>query len=208
MLSRNRTRLICLLWLPALLVCLPLPTRATGAEETASLERQYRNILNLYGGQLTTNNAADFYGDGDALDFQDSYMVAAALARQLGAYRHLASFEVEGQIVKHFNLQTHWEFNALGTGRWDAFFWDRYVDTSVAFGLGLSYATEEPEVEIIKDGDTAKLLAYWMVEISLAHPDYRRLAFITRLHHRSKAFGLFNDEGGSNALAFGLKWRF
>jgi hypothetical protein len=37
---------------------------------------------------------------------------------------------------------------------------------------------------------------------------YPRVALITRIHHRSNAFGLISDEGGSNALAFGLKWRF
>jgi hypothetical protein len=31
---------------------------------------------------------------------------------------------------------------------------------------------------------------------------------ITRIHHRSDAFGLVADGGGSNALAVGLKWRF
>ena len=51
-------------------------------------------------------------------------------------------------------------------------------------------------------------MIYWMLELALGLPDYPRVALITRIHHRSDAFGLIADEGGSNALAFGLKWRF
>jgi hypothetical protein len=47
-----------------------------------------------------------------------------------------------------------------------------------------------------------------MIELAIGLPDYPRVAFITRIHHRSDAFGLVADGGGSNALVFGLKWRF
>ena len=167
-------------------------------------ERLY--ALNVYGGRLTTNHWEEFFHSN--LDFKDSYLVAAALARRIGAYEDKASFEIEGQIVKHFNIQTHWELNALVTARWEAFWWDDVIDTSVAFGLGPSYATDKPEIEVEKDGDTSRFLVYWMLELALGLPDYPRIAFITRIHHRSDAFGLIPHGGGSNALAVGLKWRF
>ena len=164
--------------------------------------------LNLYVGRMTSNNWDEFFHNVDGLNFKDSYLIGVTLARCIGKYQDKASFEIEGQIVKHFNFQTHWELNALVAARWEKFWWDDVLDTSVAFGLGPSYATDEPEIELENDGDTARLLIYWMLELAIGLPDYPRVALITRIHHRSDAFGLISDRGGSNALAVGLKWRF
>lgn len=177
-----------------------------GALVPARCSAEQLYALNLYAGRLTSNHWEEFFGS--ELDFKDSYLVTAALARRIGVYGDLASFEIEGQIVKHFNIQTHWELNALVAARWEAFWWDDVLDTSVAFGLGPSYATEKPEIETENYGDTSRFMIYWMLELALGLPDYPRVALITRIHHRSDAFGLIADGGGSNALAFGLKWRF
>ena len=167
---------------------------------------EYLFALNLYAGRLTSNNWEEFFTS--ELDFKDSYLVTAALARRIGGYGDKASFEIEGQIVKHFNIQTHWELNALVAARWEAFWWDDILDTSVAFGLGPSFASDEPEIETENDGNTSRFMMYWMLELAIGLPDYPRVALITRIHHRSDAFGLVADGGGSNALVFGLKWRF
>lgn len=164
--------------------------------------------LNVYGGKLTTNNWEDFFGFGKKLNFENSYFTAVAVSRLIGRYEKKASFEIEGQVVRHFNWQNHWEINALVTARWESFFWDKYVDTSIAFGLGPSFATAEPEIEILTDGSTSRFLIYWMLELALGLPEYPNIAFITRLHHRSGGFGLINDKGGSNALAIGIKYKF
>jgi len=177
-----------------------------GALVPARCSAEHLYALNLYAGRLTSNHWEEFFSS--ELDFKDSYLVTAALARRIGAYEDKASFEIEGQIVKHFNIQTHWELNALVAARWEAFWWDDVLDTSVAFGLGPSYATDEPEIETEIDENTSQFLIYWMLELALGLPDYPRVALITRIHHRSDAFGLIADGGGSNALAFGLKWRF
>ena len=177
-----------------------------GALVPARCSAEHLYALNLYAGRLTSNHWEEFFGS--ELDFKDSYLVTAALARRIGAYGDKASFEIEGQIVKHFNIQTHWELNALFAARWEAFWWDDVLDTSVAFGLGPSYATDEPEIETEINGNASQFLICWMLELALGLPDYPRVALITRIHHRSDAFGLIPDGGGSNALAFGLKWRF
>jgi hypothetical protein len=172
----------------------------------ARCSAEHLYALNLYAGRLTSNNWEEFFTS--ELDFKDSYLVTAALARRIGGYGDKASFEIEGQIVKHFNTQTHWELNALVAARWEAFWWDDVLDTSVAFGLGPSFASDEPEIETENDGNTSRFMIYWMLELALGLPDYPRAALITRIHHRSDAFGLIADGGGSNALAVGLKWRF
>jgi len=75
-------------------------------------------------------------------------------------------------------------------------------------GLGPSYATDTPELEVEINEDTSRFLVFWMLELALGLPAYPHVALITRIHHRSDAFGLIADGGGSNALAVGLKWRF
>jgi hypothetical protein len=47
-----------------------------------------------------------------------------------------------------------------------------------------------------------------MLELEVTLPSHPNMAVITRIHHRSNAFGTVADEGTSNALAFGLKFRF
>jgi len=172
----------------------------------ARCSAEHLYALNLYAGRLSSNHWEEFFDS--ELDFKDSYLVTAAFSRRIGSYGDKASFEIEGQIVKHFNIQTHWELNALVAARWEAFWWDDVIDTSVAFGLGPSYATDEPEIETENYGDTSRFMVYWMLELALGLSDYPQLALITRIHHRSDAFGLIHDGGGSNALGVGLKWRF
>lgn len=140
------------------------------------------------------------------MDFRDSYLLAVTVARRIGKYGDRVSFEIEGQVVKHCKDQDYWEFNGLVAARWERFWWDDFLDTSLAFGLGPSFASQKPVVE---SGESeGQNLVYWMIELALGLPKYPQTAFITRIHHRSNAFGLVGDEGGYNALAFGLKYRF
>ena len=166
------------------------------------------NSLNVYGGIMTTNHWEDVFIDTLDLDFEDSYFVVIALARKIGGYKDKLSFEVEGQVVKHFDYMDHWEFNGAIIGRWEKFPWDDTIDTSLAFGIGPSYATEEPQVEIDNNSETSKFLIYWMIELALGLPEKPRTAFILRLHHRSDAWGLMNEDGGSNGIGCGIKYRF
>jgi hypothetical protein len=191
----KRIRVFLLLLTLALLPVLP-----AAAEELP-------NALNLYWGRMTTNEWEELFNPGE-IEMADSSLVALALARKVAEAGDWLSFEVEGQLARHYGGDRYWEVVALGGARWEPFWWDRYVDTSLAFGLGASYATRRPQVEIDKDGDTERLLAYWMVEIAVSLPQYPQLALIGRLHHRSGAYGLFADEGGSTAPAVGLKYRF
>ena len=166
------------------------------------------NSLNVYAGRMTSNHWEDVFIDTFNLDFVDSYFLAIGLARKVGEYRDKMSFEIEGQVVKHFDYMDHWEFNGLVTGRWKKFPWNDTIDTSLAFGLGPSFATDEPQVELDNNDETSKFLIYWMIELALGLPDYPQTAFIARLHHRSNAWGLINKDGGSNGIGFGLKYRY
>lgn len=179
---------------------------ATVAGSSASAQEPLY-ALNVYGGKLTSNHWDEFVDVG-GLDFIDSRLLTVGLTRRVGGYRDLLSYEIEGQLVKHFGLQDHWEFNALAAGRWEKFWWDKVVDTSFAFGLGPSFASETPKAEVLVEGKSQPWMVYWMMELAFGLPDRPEFALITRIHHRSEAFGLIADEGGINGLAVGIKYRF
>ena len=164
--------------------------------------------VTVYGGRMTDS---DF---GDTLtgqfDFVDAYVVVGALAWTFTRYYENAlSFEIEGQVGKWFGDQHNWEFNLPVAVRWSKFPWDNYVATSLAYGLGPSYASEEPEEEIKLNDSTKKFLVYWFGELTLGPPASSWAASL-RIHHRSGAFGLVEEQGrgGSNTIAVGIKYRF
>jgi hypothetical protein len=192
----------------ALIIGFLLISASSCLAEIELLEEKPLYSLSVYGGRMTDNEIDDFADEFLSLNFEDSYLLTLALARRFATYGELASFEAEGQIVKHFDQQNHWEFNALLTARWEAFFWDKYLDTSFAVGAGPSYATEVPEIEVQRSGESERLQVYMLVELEFALPSHPNIAIITRIHHRSNAFGIVADDGTSNALGFGLKFRF
>ena len=91
--------------------------------------------------------------------------------------------------------------------RWRRFPWSERFNSSAAFGLGLSYATELPPVEVALEGESQKLLIYWVMELT-AGPLASPWEISLRLHHRSVAYGLMGEEGGMNAVGLGLRYRF
>lgn len=164
--------------------------------------------FSLYGGRMTSNHIDDFIDSAEDIDFEKSWLTVAALSRRIANYKDLISFEIEGQLARHFRLQDHWEFNSLIAARWEPFWWDQTLDTSFAVGVGPSYATDKPEIEIDNNDETARLLVYMMFEFEFALPDRPGPSLILRIHHRSNAFGLIHEDGGSNAFTAGLKYRF
>jgi len=164
--------------------------------------------VTVYGGRMTDGSIGDVLADKNG--YVDAYVMVGALSWTFARfYEDALSFELEGQVGKWFGDQDNWEFNLPVAIRWSKFPWNNYVSTSLAYGLGLSYATEEPEAEIDKFGSTKKLLVYWYTEIALGPPD-SNWACVFRIHHRSGAFGLLAEQGtaGSNTLCVGLKYRF
>ena len=164
--------------------------------------------VTVYGGRMTDGD----FGEtliGQA-DFIDAYIVVGALSWTFArVYDDALSFELEGQVGKWFGDSDNWELNIPVAIRWSKFPWNHYVSTSLAYGLGPSYATKEPAAEIDEHDTTKKFLVYWFGEIAFGPPD-SNWAGVFRIHHRSGAFGLITDrgDGGSNTLAAGLKYRF
>jgi hypothetical protein len=143
-------------------------------------------------------------------DFEDSQVWVAAISRDKWRPNRHIVLGLEGQLAKHTGpVQHHWEINGLGTLRWLTFPWNRYIDTSAAVGLGLSYATELPEFEVQDNGSSNQWLAYMLVELTARLPSVPQWQLVVRVHHRSAAFGVFeeNVKGGSNGAGIGIKYR-
>jgi hypothetical protein len=161
----------------------------------------------LYGGVMTDDNWHQSLSGQAGL--VDSYILVGAMGWTFYRPAHrLWSLELEANVARHFGIQDHFEFNLpVLTLRWDYFPWDKFLDTSLAYGLGPSYATTLPEYERQKSGDSEQLLLFWHIEAAFALPD-SNWSTIFRLHHRSSAYGLFADKGGSNILTMGLRYEF
>lgn len=119
------------------------------------------------------------------------------------------------QIVGNTTLRvgsrenTIYEFDPYIAFRWANLPWNHYVNTSLAIGEGISYATSVPSIERRYSDNTKRLLNYLMLEATFAPPSYPRLQLVARIHHRSGAYGLYHaDNSGSNDVGLGLRYLF
>ncbi len=163
--------------------------------------------LTAFAGRVTDASWPSIvYRPGD-VGIADASLFGLGLMRRLWRLDRGLEFDVEGQVLRYTGDQTNWEFNLPVVARWTRFPWDGELDTSAAFGLGLSWAASRPDYETQKEGGSEQLLTYWMIEFEVGPPksDWSGVA---RIHHRSTAFGLFGPDGGANSLVLGLRRSF
>ncbi|MGD8837472.1 MAG: acyloxyacyl hydrolase [Desulfobacteraceae bacterium] len=144
-------------------------------------------------------------------EFEGAYISVLSLGTCLAQYRRFLNLEIEGQMGMHSGSQHYQEINAAVVLRWLVFPWDRYLNTSFAFGNGLSYATADPvlEIEKAKRGQTAQWLYYILVEWAFSLQGHPNWEIFWRTHHRSGIYGrLADDNAGSNYIGLGLRRRF
>lgn len=159
--------------------------------------------VGVVAGNMTNNRANDLLRPGE-YDFADNYFAGSMIGydRQIGDTQW--SWGAEIQVNLHFGNQEFLEFVLPATIRYRpqiAFLPDL---GSFAFGLGFSYTTKVPQIEIDVRGDSARTLVYWLAETAISVGDSGDKLFF-RVHHRSDAFGLLYPDSGSNAFAVG--WR-
>lgn len=165
------------------------------------------HALTLYAGQLTKEKFERAFST-DA-EFSDATIVVVSGSWTFSSFFDgNLTLELEAQIGKYFGEQDHWEFNLPILGiRWHSFPWDSHLATSIAWGIGPSYATEVPPIELETNDSSNNWLIYWFAEITLGPPT-ANWEFLMRLHHRSDGFGLVADDGGSNAFCAGIRYLF
>ncbi len=165
-------------------------------------------ILTVYSGKYTDHSLGKLFTKFP-IRYEDSYIFAIAPGYIFSRPSPNRQWELEAQVVKHYGIQTHWEFNGVIIFRWNHFPWNEYVRTTLAIGDGLSYATEVPPLELSSQTNSGatKLLNYFLLEMSLSPPANKNWAFIARIHHRSGVYGIFdNVSGGSNVISAGMKY--
>jgi hypothetical protein len=142
------------------------------------------------------------------LNLKDSYTFGVSVSKQFAEWTRFMRFEGELQVLKHFGEQDHWEFTGSVNLRWVVFPWNRYVETSVAIGEGLSWATQIPALEKADptNSENSQLLNYILIEVTFAVPD-SPWSLVSRIHHRSGVWGLLGHSG-SNILEAGIRYRF
>jgi hypothetical protein len=196
-------------WIVIQSICLVLISQSVGADvlKSEKSKSDYKWFVSIYGGPRANQSLIDIvnlsatYSDGN-------YVAVGALAREIYRYEQWLSFELEGLVGKHFGSDNdHWEFAGLVLGRWHPFPWDNYIDTSFAFGSGLSYNSDISQTEQDRDDNAQRLLGYLAFEFTFGLPQYPRWNFMFRVHHRSGAKGLIG-ESVSNYSCFGLKFAF
>lgn len=180
-------------------ICLSVLLSASPARADPEL------IVTGFLGVMTNDSWEDTVQFWDT-DYAESGLIGVAVGRDV-AHRGRLSFGYEIQAVRHFGVQDHFEINAPLVVRYDRAGQRLPAISSLAFGLGLSWASEKPQVEIDNDGDTTRVLIYWMSEVGLDLSG-TEMEGILRVHHRSDGYGVFPEDSGSNALAVGVRRRF
>lgn len=185
-------------FLAALVALLPL-----ASAPAAFAEKEW--ALTLLGGQYSGSKLLEL---GGKLDFKDSYTAGLAVSYQFVDWGPHIRWELEAQMQKHFGEQEHVEFASTINARWITFPWNRYLETSVAIGGGLSVTSEVPVLEKRdpNNSDAATLLHYLLIEAAIGLPN-SNWSLVGRVHHRSGIFGLFSHSG-SNVLQVGVRYRF
>jgi hypothetical protein len=189
--------------IPMLLLALYAPFGALAQD--AVTERNF--AATVYGGVMTDDNWRQAISGRSGLE--DSWILAGAAGWTFfRPDNRMWSLELEANLVRHFGIQDHFELNApVLNVRWEAFPWDKVLDTNAAFGLGPSFASSVPEYEREKSGDSTAMLLFWHIEVGAGLPGSPWSA-IFRLHHRSTGYGMFAEQGGSNILCLGLRYEF
>jgi len=141
---------------------------------------------------------------------EDSLFTGLAANRKMFHFWRYFTFELEGQVLRHYKKQEHWEYNGLFLIRFHPFLLDPLFDIEFAVGEGLSYATNTPEIEQEQHPEaSSRFLNYLVFEVAFTPAQYRQWSLVTRIHHRFGVFRLFNGtKGGSNFLALGVRYHF
>ncbi len=195
---------------------------STVAAGATDVERGGKHSIAAFAGQATDTNFVESMYAPWTNDLKDIGVIGAMYSYRLGSLHDvfgLPSNHVTDHIVVETEAGGAFRFGdeKLGevwTGlyiRYDGFFWNDKVYTTLAVNTGLSLLSEESDFERGRDGNfkNEELLHYMGPEITIADPDNKNLELLLRYHHRSGVFGLFNGVvSGSTFLSSGVRYRF
>jgi len=151
------------------------------------------------------------------LRFSDTNFVGGALSRVIvpsftlplpftDIAFHGNRIELEGQLLRHFGGQQHWETTLALMFRTGQIPLAGGLSVNLGVGEGLSYASARPRFEGAIDVRPTRFLNYLAFEAEFAHTALQGVSVVARLHHRSGVFGLIAPQkSGSNFIGAGLR---
>jgi hypothetical protein len=181
------------------------------------------NSIAIFGGQATDTNFTESMFLPWTNDMKDIGVIAASFNHRHGEVADyigdVLPFGLAQEITIESEVGASYRFGDEDLGeawlaaylRYDGFFWNDVVYTTLAVNTGLSMLTEVSEFERGRDsgGEASKLLHYMGPEITFASPDHKNMELLLRFHHRSGVFGLFDGTvSGSTFISSGLRFRF
>jgi len=114
--------------------------------------------------------------------------------------------EIEGQVLRHFGGQDHWESTLALMFRTGQIPLAGGLSLNFAVGEGLSYASARPRFEGAINVRPTRTLNYLAFEAEFAHSSMPGVSLVARLHHRSGVFGLIAPQkSGSNFVGAGIR---
>jgi hypothetical protein len=191
--------------------------------QAEDVERGGKHSLAVFGGPVTDTNFVESIYAPWSNDLRNIGVVGAAYSYRHGSLNDVFNLDLAPGFGDHVTLESEvggsYRFGKekLGEGwvglylRYDGFFWNDTLYTTLAVNTGLSVLTEESEFERGRDSKSRNnvLLHYMGPELTFASPDNKNLEVLFRYHHRSGVFGLFDGvASGSTFLSVGLRYRF
>jgi hypothetical protein len=202
---------------------LVLMTLIVPMAQAESVARTGKHSVAAFVGVATDTNFTESMYAPWRNDLQNIGVAGAAYNYRLGTFNELTDngfgsafgdhLMLEGEAGGAFRFGNE-HLGEVWTGlylRYDGFFWNDTVYTTLAVNTGVSLLTDFSSFERGRDehGKNAKLLHYMGPELTFSPPDNHNIEFLIRYHHRSGVFGLFDGVvSGSTFVSTGLRYRF
>jgi hypothetical protein len=190
-----------------LIAMIPMSAGASDIPQIVDGSKPY--AVHFFGGQNFDEYLSDFFKGGGYGQYNDAYLAGAAASKRFATWNSI-SIEIEGGVGQHFGAYDATELWSAVFFRFHAFPWNKYVYTTAAASVGLSYLSNVPQIEKRKnDGRGSHLLHYFAPEITFALPEHKDIELVFRLHHRSGVAGLFNGvRDATNVPTVGFRFRY
>lgn len=160
----------------------------------------------VFAGPVSLNDAFEVL-TADDLEYANAFVTGVSGGLTWDFPNPRWRFSAEVQLAKYFGSQTSWEVNVVPA-------MIHYVPKtrlgpldSFGFGLGFSYSTEPPEIELARGEDTTREKWYWTLEAAFDTGNPER-DLVLRIHHRSTGFESIGSGKSTNAVVLGLRQYF
>ncbi|WP_138470959.1 hypothetical protein [Poseidonocella sp. HB161398] len=172
----------------------------------AASEGGWSSALSAFAGRMTWGDYGTIAYAPGSIDWAESRLYGLAYSRDRALGGHGVRIGWEAQLVAHEGVSNHVAVNLPATIRYRAA--DPVLPwQGAAFGLGASFASEAPELEKERKGQSQQVLPYWFMELEFGKPSWEVAPFL-RIHHRSDGFIFAPFDTGSNAVVLGLRHAF